>query len=357
MTRARTKIAIRIKLTVRLLGSRLSRHREGPTGGSGRERIVVALAADYGNLGDVAITEAQVRFLSMYFPGKEIVEWPISRTLPNLRAYGRALGAADVITLVGGGNTGDRYDDIEFLRELTVRRFDGIRIVGFPQSVDFSRTKYGRFAWSLARKVYRSSARLVLVARDERSGARMSKLVGREVNVAPDVVLMLEPSVPSVERSGILVALRSDGESVFSVPDRAELLERLRTMSYVRTTDTHIGPRKVYIQDRAGVLNEVWLQFARAEVVVTDRLHGMIFCAITSTPCVVLDNADGKISEFYATWLSRFDSIRLVAHDPAAVSGAVGILLEKGTGMTERDRHELAKLRRVFVDTMLPVLS
>ena len=42
------------------------------------KKIVLALAADYGNLGDVAITYAQRKFLEEKFPNYEVIEIPIS---------------------------------------------------------------------------------------------------------------------------------------------------------------------------------------------------------------------------------------------------------------------------------------
>jgi pyruvyl transferase EpsI len=47
------------------------------------------------------------------------------------------------------------------------------------------------------------------------------------------------------------------------------------------------------------------------EVVVTDRLHGMIFAAITGTPCVVLQNSNHKIESTHQTWLSSLSHIML----------------------------------------------
>lgn len=45
-----------------------------------KQKIVVALAADYGNLGDVAITFAQTQFLKKQFPEAEVIDFPISKT-------------------------------------------------------------------------------------------------------------------------------------------------------------------------------------------------------------------------------------------------------------------------------------
>ena len=45
----------------------------------GKKKCLVFLAADYGNLGDVAITFAQERFLARHFPDYEIVDVPIEK--------------------------------------------------------------------------------------------------------------------------------------------------------------------------------------------------------------------------------------------------------------------------------------
>ena len=46
------------------------------------------------------------------------------------------------------------------------------------------------------------------------------------------------------------------------------------------------------------------LQFAKTKkLIITDRLHGMILCYITNTPCIVFPNCNHKISETYSNWL------------------------------------------------------
>ena len=39
--------------------------------------------------------------------------------------------------------------------------------------------------------------------------------------------------------------------------------------------------------------------FQKSELVITDRLHGMIFCYITKTPCIVMPNNNHKILMTY----------------------------------------------------------
>ena len=40
---------------------------------------------------------------------------------------------------------------------------------------------------------------------------------------------------------------------------------------------------------------------------ITDRLHGMIFAYITNTPCIAIDNSNGKVKNFYKTWFEDND--------------------------------------------------
>jgi pyruvyl transferase EpsO len=41
---------------------------------------------------------------------------------------------------------------------------------------------------------------------------------------------------------------------------------------------------------------------ARADVVITDRLHGHILSVLMGKPHVVLDNSYGKVRTFFETW-------------------------------------------------------
>lgn len=49
--------------------------------------------------------------------------------------------------------------------------------------------------------------------------------------------------------------------------------------------------------------------FSSCSLIVTDRLHGMIFSYITRTPCIFMDNKTRKISGVYHEWLADVDWI------------------------------------------------
>ena len=61
--------------------------------------------------------------------------------------------------------------------------------------------------------------------------------------------------------------------------------------------------------DESVALSNKFTEFNRAKLVITDRLHGMIFAAITETPCVVFGSYTHKIVESYK-WLKDLEYIK-----------------------------------------------
>ena len=55
----------------------------------------------------------------------------------------------------------------------------------------------------------------------------------------------------------------------------------------VRYTDT-VVPGEIIPKERRNAIKKKIEQFASVQLVVTDRLHGMVFAAIAGTPCAVL---------------------------------------------------------------------
>ena len=74
---------------------------------------------------------------------------------------------------------------------------------------------------------------------------------------------------------------------------------------------------------REAALREKWTQLAGAALVITDRLHGMIFSALTETPCIALDSKSPKLRGCYE-WMRKLDYITF-ADSPADI----GLLYER----------------------------
>ena len=89
-------------------------------------------------------------------------------------------------------------------------------------------------------------------------------------------------------------------------------------------TDTEISTEE-FLADKEGTLKRKLEQIMHAGIVVTDRLHGMIFAAITGTPCIALDNYNHKIRETY-NWLEHLPYILYIT-DLSMLEQCIGELM------------------------------
>lgn len=278
-----------------------------------KKKLVIALAADYGNLGDVAITYAQTKYLKNLFPEAEIIDFPISETFNDMKSLKKIINKNDIITIVGGGNTGDMYDDIEYCRQFIIRQFPENKIISFPQTIDFSNTEFGKKSILKAKKIYNNHKSLILAAREKKSFEKYKKTFeNNKIIFTPDIVLSLNKENPKYEREDITLCLRSDGEKKINKSKEKILIESLKGKYKIKYNDTHIDKNKMTVKEREIELEKIWVSFKKSKLVITDRLHGMIFCAITKTPCIALDNSNKKISGVYNAWLKEIEHIKMI---------------------------------------------
>ena len=266
-------------------------------------KVFVFLAADYGNLGDVAITYAQERILKDKYPDSEIVDVPISKTLSLLRSIKRTVTPNDIITITGGGNMGEMYGDIELLRLMVIRMFPKNKVIVFPQTIDYSGES--TYLLRLAKRIYNHHHNLTLLAREDVSYNKMRELFpNANVQFTPDVVMTLDER-RNVNRNGVVFCLRNDKEKC-ELSQKADTL-RKETISMgipVIDYDTHINREHMTLEVRQQELDKIWSIFSSSQLVVTDRLHGMIFAYITGTPAIVYPNNNIKIEKCYE-WIKN----------------------------------------------------
>lgn len=293
---------------------------------SGQPRCFVFLAADYGNLGDVAITYAQEKFLKEKFPDYEIVDVPISRTLTAIRSIKRQVRHDDIVTIVGGGNMGDMYHDIEMLRLMVVKAFRNNRIISFPQTIDYSNSADARWLFGLGRKIYNRHSHLTICARETVSYERMKQWYPKaKVVLTPDIVMTLDKREPVTDRTRVAFCLRDDKEKT----DNSHILDQIRLDCDTKglscfDRDTHIGRGNLTVNERVRELEKIWADFRTCRFIVTDRLHGMIFAYITGTPAIVLPNSNFKVEKCHH-WIKDCGYIHFgIHHVEEFLSGMVG---------------------------------
>lgn len=299
---------IKLRLKIVRLFSSWSAPRDFPKSGP---RVILALAADYGNLGDVAITKAMIEFLKHTLPSHSIYLLTAGRIYRDLRGVANAASPDDIIAIVGGGNMGDLYPDLEEARRLTVRAFKNQKIVSFPQSIGFSLSASGAIEEKKSSKAYCSAERLTIFAREKFSLLEMKKsFPDNQVFLSPDIVFSLKQEKSIARGAKILVCLRQDAEADIIASRRAAILAKISSCyREIEIADTAIAGPRLSFNDYQELLSQFLNRLQGSQCVVTDRLHGMIFSVITQTPCVVIENNNHKIRATYDTWLSRHPSV------------------------------------------------
>ena len=284
-------------------------------------RVFIFLAADYGNIGDLAITSAQHNFLNELFPSHRVVQIPISKTHTLFRSVAQQISKYDLITIVGGGNMGSLYPDIEELRQLVIRSFPKNRIVCFPQTLDWDESAESHKALRRIVRIYSRHPDIHLCARESITYAKFKTLFKKQSNVkicfVPDIVMSATAealgATDSLETKGILSCLRDDKESALGPRQRAMITAFLENTGHeIHVTDTHAGGSQLKEAYRAKLLADKLNQFRSAKLVVTDRLHGMILCLLSGTPCLVLPNSNHKIRQTWLDWLQHHPRIIFV---------------------------------------------
>ena len=272
--------------------------------------VLVMLAADYNNLGDVAITCAQKNFLQNVFKNKNIIEIPVKDTVKYFIDMKKKVTSNTLITIIGGGNTGDRYELIERYRRFIIRNFKNNKIIIFPQTIDFTDTKYGAYSLKRSIKDYSKNKNMIICARESKSEEIYKKLFSNKVILTPDIVFSLKYD-NKLKREGISLMLRNDEEKCLRNDEEKEMIKKLsKIYDNVLISDTCI--KNFEYDDRYELLFKKIDEIASKKLVITDRLHGMIFCYITQTPCIVIPNNNHKIIMTYENWLKDCNYIKLI---------------------------------------------
>lgn len=267
----------------------------------GAKNIYIFLAADYGNLGDIAITVAQNRILKSCFPDYSILEIPASYSIGQIKGVIHNITPDDIITIVGGGNMGDMYWSYEIMRELIVSFTRKNIILSFPQTLCFSPSLFGKNILRGARDTYFHKRNLLLMAREHYSYNLMRRYFNSQVVLTPDIVLTLNnwKQGRNIKRK-ILVLLRSDKERSLTNHKRSKIEDILSTLNMeIEYTDTIVDGCNLTIKNKEEYLMDLFEKIASASLVVTDRLHGMIFSYISAVPAIVFSNNNHKVEGEY----------------------------------------------------------
>ena len=274
-------------------------------------KIVMLNTPLHGNLGDQALAYAEEQFCRENFSKKSYVEICADYLDTAYWIIPYFIKKEDIICIHAGGYLGTLWMYEEIRIRKTLLKLKERKIIIFPQTVYFEKNEEGNRELEISKKIFNSCSNLTICARESISYNFMKKNFSKCKNLLlPDMVMVLSKKFFSVQRDGCLLCMRNDAEKTCSVVEKNMIDLAVRAKyKKVWNTDTVVN-YKIPKREREQELNRKWKEFASAELIITDRLHGMIFAAITETPCIVILSKSHKIAGCYE-WIKNCSYIQL----------------------------------------------
>lgn len=280
------------------------------------QSVYLVFTPEHGNLGDHAIAQSEVEILeALRVPYIE----KTGKQLDLLKAK-KALHVMNgrKILIHGGGYLGTLWPSAEITLREIITSNPKSRIILLPNTIYYEDDENGQLDLNRSIEIYNAHYFLKLYAREKISYDKM-KNIYKNVALAPDMVLRMNKCKSGIERKGCILCLRSDREKTRS----EEIDETIDKQTKKIFGDNVINldmvvSHPIPVSERDAELEKQYDAFRHAELVVTDRLHGMIFCAITGTPCIVIDSKSPKVRGCYE-WIKDLPYIQL-CEDPEKIS-------------------------------------
>lgn len=277
-----------------------------------KQRVILVGVPYHGNLGDGAIYYAEHKFITDYFKTYEFYHISENGMRFCIDRISKFIKDDDIIFMHGGGNMGNLYKWQEEGRRITIEKFKNNKIISFPQTMFFEDNEDGKKEFEKTKSIYNAHPNLTLIARESKSYQKMKQSFPKcKVLYTPDIVTYLDETKENSKRKGALLVMRNDREMKISNAEQEQIIRMVKKhYEDISITDTHLREDIAMVYGkRIDTLNKKFDEFRRAKLVITDRLHGMIFAAITSTPCIALGNSNHKI-ESSVEWFDKLKYIK-----------------------------------------------
>jgi len=281
------------------------------------KKLFLVATPEYHNIGDIAIMEGAKKFLGKHFsqfPCYEITLEVFSRNKVLIKLI---IKQKDSIFITGGGFLGDMWTESNDLVMHILNDYKKNSIIILSQTMFYTNDdKENDFKKD--KVIYENHNNCLLFVREKKS----LKFVYENINfignskclLAPDMALCLDEEKIKKEREGVLLCLRNDKERKITPTDYNLILDQIKNCGFNKYFNTDTAyPKRVKRRDRIALLDNKVSEFLKSELVVTDRLHGMIIAAITKTPCVTIVSASPKILGVYK-WIDHLSYIKVITN-------------------------------------------
>lgn len=278
-----------------------------------KQKFILFNTPEHGNLGDHAIAMAERQFLKKYFPLIPVIEIPGEWLRRDFFIFRRIIRKKDLLLMTGGGFMGDLWQREENLVRDILKYYPSNSIFFFPQTVYFSDTENGKKELKKSQEVYQSHNKVFLCLRDQSSYQLMKNKFKKinKIELYPDMVLGLRIKSMSISnRKNVLLCFREDKEQSISECNKRMLIDYVRQCGMLCQETSTVEKDAILYTQRGEAVYKKLEEFSNSELVITDRLHAMLFAAITGTPCIAFDNCSKKVSGVYE-WIHDLPYIQI----------------------------------------------
>lgn len=257
------------------------------------------------NMGDHAIVRAETEFINRCLGDKiTIVEVQTGQTESAIDYLRKNIRKQDLIILSGGGYIGDEYIEVYTPLKRILKEFCKNKIIVFPQTIYFSDAHREKRFSELCKK----HENLTIFVREKKS-CEIFQSIGITAYLVPDIVFSQNPKKHNAYED-ILLCMRNDVEKNLSDSQVQDLFAILKNFGSVIATDT-VESTVFPFDQRFEYLDKMLNNFSNSKLVVTDRIHGMIFSYLTNTPCLVFGNYNHKVESEYE-WIKDCNNIHFM---------------------------------------------
>ena len=295
-------------------------------------KIYILGSPVYTNLGDSAILIAQIEFLKHIGISQDNIKEVTYREYYQDRdIIKKCIKSRDLLCGMGGGNMGNQWYKEEQFRYDVLDDFHNNPTIIFPQTIYFTAEERSVEDKTKSISYYNLRNNLTLVAREKVSYQYMKELYPHaNVLLTPDIVLSTRMNTFDIypeERKEVILCIRSDVEKVINDKVWESLEKQLDVLGEKHRRMDMYSDCNVTKENRRELVKNKMQEFASAKLVITDRLHGMVFAAITGTPCIVFGNYNQKVRGTYE-WIQHLSYIHFV-HDEDEANVLIKKLLDE----------------------------
>jgi len=280
-----------------------------------KKRIFLIGSEDFKDLKDLQIAISELEYLQNTFPEYSVIEITASEYLSVRTMLSFTIKGRDLLCIPGGGNMAKVTSLSECIRRDVMKKYRHNRKVIFPQTIHYAASEEGILQLVRDQSAIKKCKNLTLCVRDQSSYELAKQYFDCNVVLMPDILLYSNYKKQfDFKRNGALLLFSKDIDGGLSGQDKQRIEDVIHQyIKKLQSNDTILNSN-ISVFDRKEVVTSFLQKVAKAELVVTDHLHGMLFCVITQTPCIVLSNDKEKIMEVFA-WISELDYIKVIQNN------------------------------------------